>query len=87
MIASSFPGAKCQFSRKLGFREGKKLILSNVPGYSHTKRAVIAKLLDLDICCKKDFWSAFQDATFVKISSKSENFYDPQFLEPEILEF
>ena len=89
MIASSFSGAIINFSKKLGFREGKWLFCQISQDNSPTKRAVIAKLLDLDIRCKKVFWSAYQDATFVKISCKSEHFYfwGDQIRDSRTLEF
>ena len=49
----------------------------------------MAKLLDLDICFKKVFRSACQDATFVKIWSKSEHFdfWGDQIRDSRTLEF
>ena len=63
------------FSGKVGFWGARDRKMLKLWDNACSKRAVSPKLLKLDIRSKKVFWSAFQDATFVKISSKSENFW------------
>ena len=45
------------------------------PGHCSSKWAIVRNPLKLDSPVKKVFGSAFQDGTFVKVSSKSNHFY------------
>ena len=62
------------FSGKVGFWGARDWKMLKLWDHTSSKQAISRKRLKLDISSKKVFWSAFLDVTFVKISSKSENF-------------
>ena len=72
-------GAMTPFSSYGGIREGKKVLFQGRsdqnPGHCSSKWAIVRNPLKLDCSVKKVMRSAFQDATFVKVSSKSNHFY------------